>query len=315
VEETYMRWFEIKIGIDSMSVEAVTNMLYEVGAEGIVIEDPNDEIYNESYKGDWDYVDKAVYEFQSKEAIVMGYCSDVDPEEIKGQLQVKVDQLESFGLKKGSGTIIVKEVVDDNWANEWKKYFKPLKIGDRIVIKPSWEDYEVVGNEMILEMDPGSAFGSGTHETTAMCVKFTDTFLKEGDRVFDIGCGTGILGIAAGMLGAGEVTCVDIDEKAVVATQINIDLNNMQDKVEVFKGDLTDVLQGKADVVIANIIADVIIFLSKDIPQFLKEDGVFIASGIIHDKREAVIKALEENGFTILEVKTEGEWNAIAAKL
>jgi ribosomal protein L11 methyltransferase len=310
-----MRWFEIKIYTDSMSVEAVTNMLYVVGAEGIVIEDPNDEIFNDSYEGDWDYVDEKVYDFDSKEAIVMGYCSDIDPDEIKATLQVEVDQLEAFGLKKGSGTIEVKEVVDDNWAHEWKKYFKPLKIGDRIVIKPTWEDYQVTGNEMIIEMDPGSAFGSGTHETTSMCVEFTDKYMKEGDRVFDIGCGTGILGIAAAMLGAREVTCVDIDELAVVATKENIGLNHVGDKVQVFKGDLTDVLEGKADVVIANIIADVIIFLSKDVPNYLKDGGIFIASGIIHDKREAVKEALVENGFTILEVNTQGEWNAIAAKL
>lgn len=310
-----MRWFEIKIFTDSMSVEAVTNMLYEVGAEGIVIEDPNDEIFSEGFKGDWDYVGEEVYEFKSEEAIVMGYCSDVDQEEIKVTLQEKVDLLESFGLKKGSGTIEINEVVDDNWAHEWKKYFKPLKIGDRIVIKPTWEAYETTGDELILEMDPGSAFGSGTHETTSMCVEFTDHYMKKDDRVFDIGCGTGILGIAAAMLGAKEVTCVDIDELAVIATNENITLNNMGDKVEVFKGDLTDVLQGKADVVIANIIADVIIFLSKDIPQFLREGGTFIASGIIHDKREEVKEALIANGFTILEVKTQGEWNAIAATI
>lgn len=310
-----MRWFEVKIFTDSMSVEAVTNMLYEVGAEGIVIEDPNDPIYDESYKGDWDYVEDEVYKFSSEEAIIMGYCSDIDPVEIKDILQGKVDLLESFGLKKGTGTITVTEVVDDNWAHEWKKYFKPLKIGDKIVIKPTWEAYEITGDELILEMDPGSAFGSGTHETTSMCVEFTDKYMKQGDRVFDIGCGTGILGIAAAMLGAKEVTCVDIDELAVIATKENIELNNISDKVEVFKGDLTDVLQGKADVVIANIIADVIIFLLKDIPQVLKEGGIFIASGIIHDKRDAVKEALVANGFTIIEVKTQGEWNAITATI
>ncbi len=310
-----MRWFEIKIYTDSMSVEAVTNMLYEVGAEGIVIEDPNDPVYNESYKGDWDYIEDEVYQFSSKEAIVMGYCSDIDPEKINEQLMEKIEMLESYGLAKGSGTIEIKEVVDDNWAHEWKKYFKPLKIGERMVIKPTWEDYEIVGDELILEMDPGSAFGSGTHETTSMCVEFTDKYMKQDDRVFDIGCGTGILGIAAAMLGAKEVTCVDIDELAVIATKENIALNNIADKVEVFQGDLTEVLKGKADVVIANIIADVIIFLSEDISHVLKEGGMFIASGIIHDKREEVLSALKKNGFTIVEVKTQGEWNAIAATL
>lgn len=310
-----MKWFEIKIYTDSMSVEAVTNMLYVVGAEGIVIEDPNDPIYNESYKGDWDYIEDEVYQFSSDEAIVIGYCSDIEADEIKITLQKEVDQLEVFGLKKGSGTIEVKEIVDDNWAHEWKKYFKPLKIGEKIVIKPTWEDYELVGDEMIIEMDPGSAFGSGTHETTSMCVEFTDKYMKADDRVFDIGCGTGILGIAAAMLGAKEVTCVDIDELAIVATKENIELNHIGDKVEVFKGDLTDVLEGKADIVIANIIADVIIILSKDIPNYLKKDGIFIASGIIHGKRQAVEDALIENGFDILEVKTQGEWNAITATL
>lgn len=310
-----MRWFEIKIHTDSMSVEAVTNMLYEVGAEGIVIEDPNDVIFSESYKGDWDYVDEKVYDFQDTEAIVKGYCSDIEVDDIQNDLQEKVDALESFGLVKGSGKIEVEEVVDDNWAHEWKKYFKPLKIGEHIVIKPTWEDYQVEGDEMIIEMDPGSAFGSGTHETTSMCVAFIDEHIQKGDRVFDIGCGTGILGISAAKLGASEVVCGDIDELAVIATQENIHLNHVSDIVSVSQGDLTEVFDGKADMVIANIIADVIIMLVKDVPNYLKKGGSFIASGIIHDKREAVRTAIEAEGFTVLEVRTEGEWNAIVAKL
>lgn len=310
-----MRWFEIKIHIDSMSVEAVTNMLYEVGAEGIVIEDPNDVIFSQSYKGDWDYVDEKVYDFQETEAIVKGYCSDIEVDEIQNNLQEKVDALESFGLAKGSGKIEVEEVVDDNWAHEWKKYFKPLKIGEHIVIKPTWEDYEITGDEMIIEMDPGSAFGSGTHETTSMCVAFIDKHIQNGDRVFDIGCGTGILGISAAKLGASQVLCGDIDELAVIATHENIQLNKVSDIVSVSQGDLTEVFDGKADMVIANIIADVIIMLAKDVPNYLKSGGIFIASGIIHDKLEAVKLAIRAEGFTILEVRTEGEWNAIVAKL
>lgn len=310
-----MRWFEIKITVASDAVEAVTNMLYEVGAEGIVIEDPNDPIYDESYEGDWDYVSSEVYEFETSDAVVKGYCSDIESEEIKSLLEEKVHQLDSFGLHMGAGTVDVNEVVDNDWAHEWKKYFKPLKVGEHIVIKPTWEDYEASEGEMIIEMDPGSAFGSGTHETTSMCVAFIDEHITENDTVYDIGCGTGILGIAAAKLGAKEVTCVDIDELAVVATKENMVLNNVEDKVSVHQGDLTDVLNGKADMVIANIIADVIIFLSKDIPNYLKKEGVFITSGIIHDKREAVKAALVENGFKILEVRTEGEWNAITAKL
>lgn len=310
-----MRWFEIKIYTASISVEAVTNMLYEVGAEGIVIEDPNDIIYSEGYKGDWDYVGDEVYEFDSSEAIVKGYCSNIEVKEIESALQEKVDALESFGLEKGSGKIEINEVVDDNWAHEWKKYFKPLKIGEHIVIKPTWEDYETSGDEIIIEMDPGSAFGSGTHETTSMCVAFIDEHLNEGDKVFDIGCGTGILGIAAAKLGASEVVCGDIDELAVIATKENMVLNHIEDKVRVAQGDLTEVFEGKADMVIANIIADVIIMLAPEILNHLKKEGIFIASGIIHDKREEVKAAIESAGFEIIEVRTEGEWNAIASKL
>jgi ribosomal protein L11 methyltransferase len=310
-----MRWFEIKIYTDSMSVEAVTNMLYEVGAEGIVIEDPNDVIFSESYKGNWDYVDEKIYDFDDNEACVKGYCSDIEPESIKVTLQEKVDALEGFGLAKGSGKIEITEVVDEDWAHEWKKYFKPLKIGQHIVIKPTWEAYEASDDEMIIEMDPGSAFGSGTHETTSMCVAFIDEYIKSGDRAFDIGCGTGILGIAAAKLGAGEVVCGDIDELAVIATKENIELNKVGDQVRVSQGDLTEVFDGKADMVIANIIADVIIMLAKDVPTYLNKEGIFIASGIIHDKRDLVRSAIEAAGFKILEVRTQGEWNAIVARL
>lgn len=297
-----------------MSVEAVTNMLYEIGVEGIVIEDPNDEIYNESYEGDWDYVDDAIYNFSSDEAIVKGYCLDIDTDAIERQLKEKIDQLETFGLEKGSGQLYISEIVDDNWAHEWKKYFKPLKINEHIVIKPTWEAYEAKESEVIIEMDPGSAFGSGTHETTSMCVAFIDEYIKPQDRVFDIGCGTGILGIAAAKLGAGEVFCGDIDALAVVATKENILFNQVEDLVRVQQGDLTEVFDGQADMVIANIIADVIVLLLKDVPNYLKDQGVFIASGIIHDKREMLINAFEAEGFELLEVRTEGEWNAIVAR-
>ncbi len=312
--EEVMKYFEIKVYTDSLSIEAVSAMLYELDVEGIVIEDPNDPIFSESYEGDWDYVDKDVYNFETEDAIVKGYFKDIDPEIIKRNIQNQIAKLSDFGLKQGSGKVEISEIVNEDWAHEWKKYFKPFKIGN-IVIKPTWEEYTAYKDDIIIEMDPGSAFGSGTHETTSMCVALIDKYIRDEDLVFDIGCGTGILGITAAKLGASEVKCVDIDELAVIASEQNAILNNVSDKIEVFKGDLTDVLNKKADIVIANIIADVIIKLTDDIHNYLKDEGVFIASGIIDDKLDEVLEAMKSREFNILEVKTAGEWNAIAMKL
>ena len=168
---------------------------------------------------------------------------------------------------------------------------------------------------VIIELDPGMAFGTGTHETTSMCIRELEKYVDSTKRVFDIGCGSGILAIAAAKLGAKEVVAGDLDEVAVKVSKENCELNDVSERVIVKHGSLFEVVEGKADVIVANIIADIIKILANDVSKFLSEDGVFISSGIIHAKIDEVVESLEKNGFEIVEIVKLGEWSAIVSKL
>ncbi|MBF1051556.1 MAG: 50S ribosomal protein L11 methyltransferase, partial [Peptostreptococcaceae bacterium] len=203
----------------------------------------------------------------------------------------------------------------ENWENEWKKYFKTIKVSDSIVIKPTWEEYTKKENEKIIDIDPGMAFGTGTHETTRMCIKAIEKYIKQNDILIDIGCGSGILSIAGAHLGAKNVIGVDLDKLAVKISKENVELNGYKDVIDIRYGDLTDVITEKADIIVANIIADAIVMLSKGVSNFMNDDAYFISSGIINDKKNYVQENLIKNGFEILEINNEGEWNCIVAKV
>lgn len=310
-----MAWFELKIKTTSEATEAISNILIELGCEGVAVEDPNDPIFGEGYEGDWDYFDKDEMVFEYEGALIKTYVEDTGMEELIAKIQARVNELSDFGLDYGPGTIETTEIFESDWANEWKKYYKPTRIGEYIVIKPSWEAYEPEEGDLIVEIDPGGAFGSGTHETTSMCIEQLDKRVKPETTVFDIGCGSGILAIAAAKLGAKDVIAVDLDEAAVVTSRENVILNQVEDQVKVLHGNLMDVVDGKADIVVANIIADIICLLSETIHQFLHKDSVFIASGIINTKIAQVLAALEANDLEVLEVVEKGEWAAVVSRL
>lgn len=310
-----MKWIEVKIKTTTEAVEAVANILYDVGVGGVVIEDPNDLIFKEKKIGDWDYVDESIFERDYEGAIVKGYLPENEDLLDKVKLiEEHVEKIPQYNLDKGLGEVTTAKVYEEDWANGWKKYYKPKKIGDKVVIKPSWEPYEATSDELVIELDPGMAFGTGTHETTIMCIQNLEKYVKNECEVFDIGCGSGILSIAAAKLGAKKVTGVDLDEVAVSASKRNVLENGVENKVEIKHGDLMDVITSKADIVVANIIADVIIHLSSYIKNFMKQDSVFIASGIILEKIDEVVKALEKNRMEILHICRKGEWAAIVSK-
>ncbi len=310
-----MAWFELKIKTTSEATEAIANILIELGCEGVAVEDPNDPIFGEGYEGDWDYFDKSEMVFEYEGALIKTYVEDTGMDALIEAIKIRLAELPACGLDLGLGTIETTEIFESDWANEWKKYYKPTKIGEHIVIKPSWEAYEPEEGDLIIEIDPGGAFGSGTHETTSMCIEQLDKRVKPDTTVFDIGCGSGILAIAAAKLGARDVTAVDLDEAAVVTSKENVLLNHVESQVTVLHGNLMDVVDGKADIVVANIIADIICLLSESIHQFLHKDSVFISSGIINTKIAQVLAALEANNFEIIEVVEKGEWAAIVSKL
>lgn len=310
-----MKYIELQVTTTTEAADAVSNILYEEGAEGVQIEDPNDFIGLNTDSKSWDYVEEELISKLGEDAKVKGYFSAEEFNDSVLEVVVKrVNQLGEFGLDKGKGLIKTCEVNDEDWANAWKQYYKPVKVGERVVIKPTWEDYDAKADELVVEMDPGMAFGTGTHETTIMCVKLLEKYVKERHTVFDVGCGSGILGITAAILGAKDIVCVDIDEVSCKVARENTKMNNVEEKVQVICGNLLDVVSAKADIIIANIIADIIISFSADAGKFLTQGGIFISSGIIRDRRDEVLAKLREEGFAILEVLEMGEWCAVAAK-
>ncbi|MGX4476913.1 50S ribosomal protein L11 methyltransferase [Clostridioides difficile] len=310
-------WIEITIKTTTEAVEPITNILYEQGAGGAVIEDPKDFLFQKKNELDWDYVEEEVFKKNEEDdVLIKTYVSEEkNVMEFVEIIKQKVLGLKDFGIDIGEGSVSLDQVNEADWANAWKAYYKPTKVGQRVVVKPTWEDYAMQDGDLIIELDPGMAFGTGTHETTSMCIRELEKYVNKDSKVFDIGCGSGILAIAAAKLGAKEVVAVDLDEVAVKVAKENVLENKVEKSVSVMHGNLTNVIKDKADVIVANIIADIIKILAKDVQNFMKEDAIFISSGIILDKVEEVKESLIENGFEIVEVQKLGEWSAIVSKL
>jgi ribosomal protein L11 methyltransferase len=283
----------------------------DMGIAGFAIEDAEDfhDLMNKKNSYDWDYVDESLMELANVETNITFYLEDSS--ENNSLLKVIQEKIASLKFR-----LVSKIVDDEDWKDNWKEYFKPAKVTDRIVIKPTWEEYDSQENELVIEIDPGMAFGTGTHPTTSLCIRLLEKYIEpEKDTVLDVGCGSGILSIAAALLGAEDILAVDIDPIAVEVSKENIDLNGLTSKIQVKEGDLTKGLNVKADIVVANLMADLVIMLSKDVARHLKGKSIYISSGILIEKQEQVAAAIRECGFHIVEILEEGEWCAIAAQL
>lgn len=308
-------WIEVSITTTSEAVEAVSGILYNTEVKGISIEDSQDVEFKKKHPEDWDYFDESLFKIKDGTAIIKAYYKQ--DKNLNGYLKYikdSINNLEKFGIDKGKGLIVVSIVNEEDWENNWKKYYKPHKIGESIVVKPIWENYEAKKDDIIVELDPGMAFGTGTHETTRMCIKALEKYIKSEYTVFDIGTGSGILSIASSKLGAKEVTGVDLDPVAVESASKNVEYNHIKN-VNILHGDLMDVVKGKANIIVANIIADVIISLADQVKNFMLPEGIFICSGIIMDRKEDVVKKLKETGFKIQEINEDGEWVCIVASV
>ncbi|MFL0247421.1 50S ribosomal protein L11 methyltransferase [Candidatus Clostridium stratigraminis] len=309
------KWIEVKIVTSSDALEAVSGIFYSLDVKGVAIEDPRDILEREQGPLSWDFADINIFEYGSDAAVIKGYFAVEDNiDEIKSYIEEKLIYIKELGIDIGKGKVIINAVYEEDWANNWKKYYKPTKIGDKIVIKPIWEAYEPKGEEIIVEMDPGMAFGTGTHETTRMCIEALEKKVQKESTVFDIGTGSGILAITAAKLGAKKVIGVDLDPVAVDSAKQNTTINKL-DNIEIIYGNLMEVVEGKAEIVVANIIAEVIMLLCEDVKKFLKPNGYFISSGIIKDRKDDVAKKLTEVGFKIHEINELGEWVCIIASL
>lgn len=308
-------WIEVRVITKSEALEPVSGIFYGLDCKGVAIEDPNDILGRDQGPLTWDFADINVLEHKGEVAVVKAYFSEEeDIEEILTYINEKMEELKAMGIDLGIGKVESEKMFEEDWANNWKKYYKPTKVGERLVVKPIWEEYEAKEGELVVELDPGMAFGTGDHETTRMCMKALEKHVKADSTVFDVGCGSGILAISAAKLGAKLAVGVDLDPVAVESAKENVAFNNV-DNIEILYGNLVEVIDGKADIVVANILAEIICILTDDVKRVLKQEGYFITSGIIHDRVEMVTTKLKNSGFEVLEINKEGEWNCIVAKL
>ena len=316
-----MKWIRFTLDTHTDAVDMLSYMLDEIGVEGIEIEDHVPLSEEDKKKMFVDILPDP--EDNDGTAKVHFYMEpeNCNPEKIMMQVQDIFQEVKQF-CNIGKGTISLSETEDKDWINNWKTFFKPFRAADNIVIKPTWETYEKENeDDILIEIDPGIAFGTGSHETTKLCIQALDKYVKKGDSVLDVGCGSGILSIAALKLGAAHATAIDIDEVAVKVAAENMEVNHIPaSQYTLFDGDLitNSFLKVKAgtghDIVVANILADVIIPLTGVIRPHLKKGGLYISSGIINTKEEEVREALIANGFEILGVEYMKEWCCFIAK-
>ena len=314
-----MDWMEYTVLTTTEGSELVAQVLMDAGSAGTMIEDRNDVAANQRPEGQWDIIDEAIAQRIGDDVKVTGYY-EAD-EKLRDRLIYIRSELQrlrgmDLGMDLGKLEILEHGVAEEDWTESWKKAFKPFRLGSHMVVKPSWEDYDAQPGDHIIEIDPGMAFGTGTHETTGMCVELVEKYVRPGDACIDIGTGTGILAIAAAHMGARHVLATDLDAVAVRVAAENVRHNGFGDKIDVRCGDLLEAVDAGtlADVVIANIIADVIIGLAAPVKPFIREGGVFICSGIAVNRLDDVLDALRAAGYTPLDVETRGEWSAVAAR-
>ena len=306
-----MDWTELTVSTNPMGADIVSEFLMAQGAKGTQIIDREDVPDPSQPHGYWELIDPSLKDNMPEDVQVKAWFP-------KGtnwpKLREGLSALPAItGFDLGTLLLVSSQVKEEDWADNWKQYYKPFKLGKSLVVKPSWEDYTPKEGEKILALDPGMAFGTGSHETTSLCVEMLEDYPCQGSFL-DIGTGSGILSIAAGMLGAKDILAVDIDPVAVEVARENISRNNLEQVVTVAQGDLTQGLHQVFDMAVANILADVILMLLTPLKHHLKEGGIFLCSGIIADREQDVAQGLLAQGYTILETRRKGDWVALAAK-
>ena len=312
-----MDWMECTVLTTTEASDLVSQILMDAGSAGTMIEDKNDVAANQRPEGQWDIIDEEIARRIGEDVRVTGYfqADETLRDRIAGiQAELRRVAAADLGMNLGKGEVLTKGFDAEDWAESWKKAYKPIRLGTHMVIKPGWETYEAQPGDHIIEIDPGMAFGTGTHETTGMCVALIEKYVKPGQRVIDIGTGSGILAIAAAHMGAKAVLATDLDAVAVRVAADNVSINGFEDVIETRCGDLLDAVDAVGDVVIANIIADVIIMLAKPVREHVEEGGLFICSGIANDRRDEVLAALKDADYQVLDVVEKGEWTAIASR-
>lgn len=321
-----MKFKQLDIYTKSEGIQLLIVRLTDIGITGFTIHDSGDfEEFLSNKDANWDYIDDELMKLKDTPTFITAYIADdTQGAELLFMIKGLLNELKSgknAGLF-GELRLEINSVREEDWENSWKEYYKPFEIGERFIIKPTWENVEAKSEKLILEIDPASTFGTGQHNTTQLCMEALEKLIKHGDRQLDLGTGSGILSIAGLLLGAGEVTVVDIFENAVRVASENIEQNHFTDlRYNAYCGnviednELRDKIGGDYDIITANIVADVIIPMSGTFRSFLKSGGYVIVSGIISERLDEVLDALRKNGLVITEVREKEDWNAIICKL
>ncbi len=304
-----MDWTEIVIKINSNDTERASDIANMVVPYGIFIEDYTDLEEMAQEIAHIDLIDKELIARDRSVAYIHIY---INPEE--SPLESIAYLTERYTAEGIEHTIEQGFVKESDWAENWKKYFKPIEIGDRLAVCPTWENYDNSAARKVLSIDPGAAFGTGTHDTTKLCLTVLDKICTEGQSILDVGCGSGILALSALLLGCDEAVGVDIDSLAVKVAKENALLNRLDSRCEFACGDLVEAIQGQYDIVCANIVADVIIMLCDSVLPFIKDDGVFVCSGIIDTREQDVLQKLSQIGLRVRDRYTSGGWVALVCE-
>ncbi len=286
-----------------LATDLISNIFYDLGLKGVVVEDPDIKPVEER---------ENTNKIGQDDIAVTGYI----PENKHSRKHLKVIKEKLIGLEEKCGIfskIICRTIDEQDWSESWKEFFHPLKITKRIVIKPSWQDYDANFDDIVIEIDPGMAFGTGTHPTTALCISMIEKYMKKGDKFLDIGTGSGILMLAAAKLGAQKVCGIDNDEVAIDIAEKNLLLNGIENKnFKVMTGNLTDKVDEKFDFVAANILTETIMVLLDTVKSVLKKKSVFICSGIIEKNKDQVVEKMIASGFEVIEIREKEEWVSLA---
>lgn len=321
-----MNWIKVSIFTSSKGIEPVSGRLYQLGITGLEIEDEQDfKDFLENNKQYWDYVDEDLIEKMKGETKVKTYVSDdIAGRELLAAIKSTLEELKTLdeNHEYGSLEFELENMTEEDWANNWKQYFHAMEIGEKVMIKPEWEELSEPTERIVFNIEPGMSFGTGSHYTTQLCIEALEKYIKPGVKMLDLGCGSGILSIISLLLGADEAVAVDIDPNAVDTAYQNAARNSVdKSKYTVLAGNvLTDIniqsaiAKNKYEVVAANIVADVIIGLAPKAKEYMKDGGVFITSGIIEDRIEDVKSALIKSGFEIVAINQRKDWASIICK-
>ena len=313
-----MEWIELIVHTTTEGADRVSSVLMDAGASGTQIEDRADIPDPSQPHGIWEIIDPKLLESMPSDVLVHAWFEESPSlpglvDTIRARLTaLKSDP--SVGHAFGSLLLDTRTVNDQAWTDIWKKYFKPFHASDRLVIKPTWEDFTPAPGDIIIEIDPGMAFGSGTHETTSMCLSLLEEVITGGEEIIDVGTGSGILAIGGALLGAGHVLAIDIDPDAVRVARENVKLNHVDHLVSVQQGNLLDRVSDTCDICVANSISDVIIAFAAPLLKHIRPGGLFITSGIVTLRSEEVAKALTDAGYEILRHVQKGEWSAFLCR-